>query len=130
MTTDLDFSIVANNADTVTIFVYDEDDAPVNLSGMTLKWQVFDANLNPVITKNSSQIAKVADPDTTKNPLGVINGIGLSILPADTIGIPQGYYPHEAVTVSASSAPVTVTNNDAILSYGTAFIRRQLTVQP
>ncbi len=123
MSTQLDFSIVTNNDDTVTIYVKDKDDAPVNLAAATLKWQMFDESGNIVITKSSSQLAKVVGPE------GVKNGIGIAILAADTDPLAGGSYPHEAVSVSSGGAPVTITDNDPVLSYGVAFLRKQLTRQ-
>lgn len=126
MPNELNFSIVANNNDTITIFVYDKDDDPVPLTGVYIKWQLFNAAGTVLITKTTlaGQIAVVPGPD------GIMNGAGIAILAADTKGIVQGDYIHEAVTVDSGGNPVTVTDNDAILSYGTGFIRKQYTVQP
>lgn len=118
--TQLDFSIVAGNNDTITIPVYDRDGEPVILTGATIKWQLFDPNGTARITK-SSQIAIITSSD------GVANAFVVPILPADTLVLPQNYYPHEAVVTDLSGNVVTITDNDPILSYGTAFIRTRLT---
>lgn len=130
--TGLDFSIVANNNDTPTIYLYDEDGSPVDVTPLAVKWQAFDPDGTPRITKTTAagQIAKTVDPDTSKNPLGVTNGLAISIVPTDTFGLPQANYVHEAVTVDGGGLVVTVTNDDPILSYGTMFLRKQFTVQP
>ena len=120
----LDFSIVSNNNDTIQLNVLDANGQPVILTGTTPKWQMFDPTTGlPVVTKLSSQIAIV------NSSLGVANALAIAILPVDTIGLAQGYYPHEAVKTSSAGSAVTITDNDPILSYGIGFIRKQLTGQ-
>ncbi len=130
--TSLDFSIVANNNDTPTIYVYDEDGLPVDVTPLSVKWQAFDPDGTVRITKTTGagQIAKTIDPDKTRNPTGVTNGLAISIVPGDTITLPQAYYAHEAVTIDGGGLVVTVTDNDPILSCGQMFVRKQLTAQP
>lgn len=121
MTTKLDFPIVNGNNDTISIDVLDKDDAPVILTGMTIKWCLFFPDGSIAVTKLSSQIA------ISNSTAGVANRMSIAITPSDTISLPQGNYPHEAITVSTGGNVATVTDNDDILSYGTAFIRQQLT---
>lgn len=125
MTTSLDFAIVANNADVVTISVLDQNSAPVILTGQYIRWQLFDPDGNALITKDTSSGIAIVN-----SSLGVANAMAIAINPADTIGIAQGNYVHEAVAVANSSSPVTITANDPILSAGSAFIRQQYTGWP
>ena len=118
----LDFSVVSNNNVTLFINVLDENGNPVNASALALsvKWQWFLPNMT--VTKS---ILAATMSIVTTNPLV----LGIPILATDTLGAVEGSYPHEAVTVDINGNPVTVTNNDSRLSYGTGFVRKQLTVQ-
>jgi hypothetical protein len=118
----LDFSVVQNNDKTLNIQILDQDDQPVDgtpLVPLVLKWQWFVPGTP--ITKNSSEIAIV-----TTNPLVV----GVALLPADTVSVPPGTYPHELVVVDTDGDVSTITNNDAQLTWGVGFLRQQKTVQP
>lgn len=117
----LDFPVVENNNKTLYFNILDENDKAVDgtsLAPLTLKWQWFiDGG---IVTKSSSQISVI-----TLNPLVV----GVALLAADTLGKPEGSYPHEMVTVDTAGNPVTVTNNDPRLSWGVGYLRKQKTVQ-
>ncbi len=120
MAAKLDFQVVANNTVPLEITVLDENGDGVNGTGMSIKWQWFIPNRTVTKSTSGGTITIV-----TANPLV----ISIPILASDTLGASEGYYPHEAVTVDSGGYPVTVTNNDPRLSWGTGFVRRQLTVQ-
>lgn len=134
----LDFPIVANNTVPVLFTVFQQPSCPgapvgqpVNITGFTIKWQVFNSQIvNGVLVKvGAALITKStgAGNITLSNP--TIGQFTVSIAAADTVGLAQGGYIHEAVTVDGSGNPVTIVNNDSQISAGTMFIRQQYTPQ-
>ncbi len=119
-TPNLDFSVVANNAVSLTMTILDSSGNGVNGTGMSIKWQWFLPNMT--VTKSTALGTIVVN---TANPLVIT----IPILASDTLGGVEGSYAHEAITVDASGNPVTVTENDAKLTWGVGWLRRQLTVQ-
>ena len=121
-TQNLDFQCVSNNNKTLYINVLDANGNPVNATSLSLsiKWTWFLPNM-PVTKTTLANTLQVV----TINPLV----IGIPILATDTIGAVEGYYPHEAVTVDINGNPVTITNDDAVISAGVGYLRQQLTAQ-
>ncbi len=123
MATNLNFAVVANNGLPVYIQALDDSGSPVNISGFTIKWQVRAAAGQPALITKSTASATIAIINATQGIFGI------PLLPADTVAMPQGYYIHEAVTTDVSGNPITITNNDPLLTYGTMYVRQQYTAQ-
>ena len=117
----LDFQTVSNNNVTLTINILDGSSAPVvAAAGMSVKWEWFLPN-NPLILTTAAGTMQIL----SLNPLQ----LGIPLLSSYTNGVVEGHYPHEAVTVDVNGNPVTIVNNDARLTYGTGFLRKQLVGQ-
>ena len=116
--------MVNNNTVSVQCQVLNSAGTPVNITGFTIKWQLFSNDTPPVaLIAKSTGAASITITDG-------LNGIfNISILAADTVNIPQGHYAHEAVTTDLGGNPVTIVNNDPVVSAGSAFIRQQKTPQ-
>ena len=118
----LNFAVIANNNVNITLSILDINGNPVNLSvGYNeIKWEWFIPNMP--VTKSTTANTLIVN---SLNPLSIT----IPILDTDTIGAPQGYWPHECVIVDSSGNPITITNNDAMISPGLGFVRCQLTEQ-
>lgn len=123
MTTQLDFSVVANNNKSIYIQVLDENGDAINITGYSILWQARTAYGSPTLISKSTSAGSIAIID---GPGGIF---GFVVLAADTQSIPQGWLIHEAITVDGSLNPVTITNDDPLLSYGNMYVRQQYTVQ-
>ena len=117
----LDFEMVANNTVSLQINILGADKKAIDGTslGLSVKWQWFIPGRT--VTKSSSD----SEITITLNPLSFT----IPLLPGDTAGAPEGYYPHEAVAINNTGGAITITNNDARLSGGLGFIRAQRTVQ-
>jgi hypothetical protein len=125
----LDFPLVTNNTVPVQFTAYYKPTArfvppvPVNITGFIIKWQAFAPGSSiPVITKSTGAGSIVITNPTQGTFIVMVNA-------ADTVNLAEGDYLHEAVTTDLSGSPVTITNNDPVLTAGTMFLRKQLTVQ-
>lgn len=118
----LDLSVVANNRRYVTINVKKPDGTAENITGWGIKWQFF---------AKGSSTAK-ATKKTSDGTIVITNGaagqFAFWIEPDDTAD-EEGEFIHEAVTVDGDNNPVTLTNNDPLLTAGKLTIRKQYTVQ-
>ncbi len=120
-TRELNFEMVANNTVQLQVDVLDQNGDAVDGTGiLAIKWQWFIAG--NTITK-SLALGNISI--STYNPL--VFDIHLDA--ADTLGSPEGYYPHEAIATDVHGNPVTITDNNPQLTWGVGFLRRQLTVQ-
>jgi hypothetical protein len=117
---ELNFEIVSNNDVTLEMAIVDGNGTGINGTGMSIKWSWYLPG--QTVTKTTAGSTIIV---SSVNPLI----IQIPILATDTLGAPAGYYPHEAVTVDSNGKAVTVTNNDATISYGVGMLRQQLTVQ-
>jgi len=123
MATELDFAVVANNNKSIYVQVLDANGNPLDISGYSIKWQARLQYGSPALITKSTAGGTLS----LFNP--TIGIFAIPILAADTKGMAQGSYIHEAVTVDGSGNPVTITNDDPLLSFGTMYVRQQYTAQ-
>lgn len=124
MSGNLNFTVVANNFISIVISVLKQDGTPFDMTGFSAIWQLLDP-----VTNKSLVTKKTSDSSLTIST----NTLNFSLLPADTVGLQNGDYKsynHEAIVIDSSGNPVTITNSDSRLSWGTATVRKELTVQP
>src|ERR1039458_9370157 len=128
----LDFQMVGNNTVPVQFTVYrtpaqrNSTPIPIDITGYSIVWNMFSTitpSPVPVVTKSTGAGSIVI----TDGPAGVFL---VNVLAADTVNLPQGYYTHEAVTVDLGGKPLTITNNDPLISAGQVFLRQEYTAHP
>ena len=86
---------------TLRIPIVDGDGDPVNLTGSTVRWEMFKPTADPVAVKTTG------DGITLYNAAGTNDGIQIEIDPADTTDVTDGEYSHECrVTDGAGNKAV------------------------
>lgn len=126
----LNFRLVANNTIPVQFQVFEPPaydggpkGPPVNITGFTIKWSAVDSAGKPIFAAKTTGAGSIV---LTNPTLGIFT---VTIDAADTVGVTPGNYTHEAVTTDTDGNPVTIVNDDPVISAGTMTIRKQYTVQ-
>lgn len=124
--TPLDFSVIANNDNAVTLTIIDRNTGiAVPLTGMTVLWGLF-LNGVKLFGKTSGDVAQINILDQSQFPGQLI----LYIDAADTAALVTGTeYIHEFVCTDSTSKSANVSKADKFLSPGKMFIRRQYQAQ-
>ncbi len=98
-TRDQNDTLIAGDSAELAFVIYDEDGVtPLDLSGATVVWQMWRFRGDP------------AGATIEKTPVGNADGtFFVTILPADTIDLGQGRYPHGARVMDIYGNILTVT---------------------
>lgn len=119
----LNAKMVKNNNVTFTITVKDNNDAVINITGYTVKYQIRQLKTAVVV------ITKSTGGNGVTIPTGTDGKFVVTLDDSDTLNVDPGTYIHEAVLMDTTGNYVTLTNDDDDLTYGTLTIREQYTAQ-
>ncbi len=123
MSNPLDISVVANNTVTIELSVLNADGVDFDMTGYTAKWTIRNPNSStPIVTKTS------AAGDITIST----NTLTWEIKDTDTINLQNGdyaEYEHEMIVTDTNGNPITISNGDQNITWGTLTVRKQITVQ-
>jgi hypothetical protein len=119
----LDFPVVANNTATISLTVLDSNGLDFPLTGYSAIWVVRSpTSATPAVKKTSS----AGDITISSNVLT------WNLDAADTIDLQNGdyaEYEHEMIVIDSNGNPVTITNGDQEITWGTLTVRKQIAVQ-
>lgn len=123
----LDFSIIANNDNSIGVLITNPDGTPFSLLNYAIAWGIF-KNGSQVFGKVSSDAAQILIPDQTlPQNMGRFT---LFIDATDTINLEtETEYVHEFVFTDNSANSVNASKGDKCLTPGKVYVRRQFKAQ-